>query len=432
MSFQKKFNSHPFAYHQEVELEINTLTNLGIGLGRVSIDAQATAAASTQENKGWVVMVPFTLPGETVKARIFRNHKNYSEADLIEVLKPSPNRIKPSCPLFGLCGGCQYQHLDYKEQLFWKTAQVKEIFKKIADTDFPVNPTFPSPKPYHYRSKITPHYHPYKPGKAFPIGFLQQGQHSHLVDVPQCPIATEAINETLPTVRNNVLNTVRFNIQSKKNKGATLLLRHTEEGVVTDPNQIVSETVGNLRFKFKAGDFFQNNPFILPHLVEHVIAQAHVSTSYLIDAYCGVGVFALSGSPYFERCIGVEVNPEAIAWAKVNAAINQITNVNFNKGSAESIFQTIDFPADETAVVLDPPRAGCDESFITQLLKFNPRRIVYIACDPATQARDVGRILNSKVNPKSEYNNGYTLKSIQPFDLFPQTRHIENVVCLER
>jgi len=422
MSFHKKFNPHPFAYHQEVELTIETLTNLGLGLGRVDISNPSDTASITslnEANKGWVVMVSFTLPGEKVKARVFRNHKNYSEADLLEVLDPSPHRIIPPCPIFGTCGGCQYQHLVYKEQLVWKQIQVKETFKKIAGIDFPVNPTFPSPKEYHYRSKITPHYHPHKEGQAFPIGFLRQGQHSRLVDVPNCPIATEAINEVLPELRQKA-----FHSNPKKNRGATLLLRHTEEGVVTDPNQIVSEKVGNFRFKFKAGDFFQNNPFILPHLVDYVVQQAQRSTHYLIDTYCGVGLFAISGSSYFERCIGVEVNPEAIAWAKANASINQISNVNFHIGHAEAIFGQIPFNADETAVVLDPPRAGCDQSFLEQLLSFSPKRIVYISCDPATQARDVARIINSE--------SKYKLISLQPFDLFPQTRHIENVACLEK
>lgn len=426
MSFHKKFNPHPFAYHQEVELTIETLTNLGLGLGRVDISSTTNNVPTTPQDqtkngtvKGWVIMVPFTLPGEKVKARIFRNHKNYSEADLIEVLHPSPHRVSSPCSIFGICGGCQYQHLAYREQLLWKQTQVQETFKKIAGIDLSVNSTFSSPKEYHYRSKITPHYHPHKEGQIFPIGFLRQGQHSRLVDVPQCPIATEAINEALPELRQKI-----FHLNSKKNRGATLLLRYTEEGVITDPNQIVSEKVGNFRFKFKAGDFFQNNPFILPYLVDYVIQQAQHSTHYLIDAYCGVGLFALSGSPYFERCIGIEVNPEAIVWAKANASINQISNVDFHIGHAETIFAQIPFNADETAVILDPPRAGCDQSFLEQLITFSPKRIVYISCDPATQARDVAHIINSKTK--------YKLISLQPFDLFPQTRHIENVACLEK
>ena len=117
---KKKFNDQPFSYHQTLELEVATLTNLGVGLGRVPLPDSAAGAPPG----GWVVMVPFTLPGEKVRVRVYRNHKNYSEADLLEVLTPSPHRQEPRCALFGRCGGCQYQHLAYPEQLKWKQQQV--------------------------------------------------------------------------------------------------------------------------------------------------------------------------------------------------------------------------------------------------------------------------------------------------------------------
>src|SRR5205085_706495 len=114
---KKKFNDRPFAYHEEIELEITTLTNLGSGLGRVALENRES---KIENSGGWVVMVPFTLPGERVRARVFRNQKNFSEADLVSVITPSPHRVAPPCPVFGRCGGCQYQHLHYAEQLAWK------------------------------------------------------------------------------------------------------------------------------------------------------------------------------------------------------------------------------------------------------------------------------------------------------------------------
>jgi tRNA/tmRNA/rRNA uracil-C5-methylase (TrmA/RlmC/RlmD family) len=132
---RKKFNDTPFAYHAELEIEIATLTNLGVGLGRVPLGEGQ-----------WVVMVPFTLPGEKVRARVFRNHKNFSEADLVAVLTPSPHRTDPRCPLFGRCGGCQYQHLTYPEQLKWKRQQVEELLKYMAGVVFPVSPVIGSPR----------------------------------------------------------------------------------------------------------------------------------------------------------------------------------------------------------------------------------------------------------------------------------------------
>jgi tRNA/tmRNA/rRNA uracil-C5-methylase (TrmA/RlmC/RlmD family) len=134
----KKFNDVPFGYHQEIELEITTLTNLGSGLGRVALPGETEAK--------WVVMVPFTLPGERVRARVFRNQKNFSEADLVSVVTPSPHRVAAPCPLFGRCGGCQYQHLAYSEQLLWKQRQVAELLQHMAGIEFPVAPVVASPR----------------------------------------------------------------------------------------------------------------------------------------------------------------------------------------------------------------------------------------------------------------------------------------------
>ncbi|MDP0496938.1 MAG: class I SAM-dependent RNA methyltransferase [Verrucomicrobiota bacterium JB024] len=407
----KNFKPEPFAYHEELELRVDTLTNLGAGLGRVD---------------GWVVMVPFALPGELVRVRIYRNHKQHSDADLLEIVEPSPERVQPRCPLFGTCGGCQYQHMSYPAQREWKRQQVGELLVRLAGITHPVNPTHGSPREYHYRSKLTPHYPKLfkpKPGaeapeqpRELPIGFLHQGQRNRIVDVSACPIATEAINDALPAERQRIRARA-----AKLKKGGTLLLRHTLEGVTTDNNASVTEKIGPVVFQFLAGDFFQNNPFILPELVDYVMEHACVDgVRYLVDAYCGVGVFALCGARRFERVAGVEVNASAVKWANANAAINGITNAEFLIGEAQSIFSEIDFPGDETAMVIDPPRAGCDEAFIRQLLALGPRRVVYVSCDPATQARDLKMLLAG----------GYTLEEVQPFDLFPQTRHIENVAVL--
>ena len=154
MAKKKKFNDQPFAYHQEIELEISTLTNLGSGLGRVKLADQQpieNRESKIENPGGWVVMVPFTLPGERVRARVFRNHKNFSEADLVEVLTPSPHRVQAPCPLFSKCGGCQYQHLTYTEQLRWKQQQVAELLQHMAGITFAVNPVVGCPRELGYR-----------------------------------------------------------------------------------------------------------------------------------------------------------------------------------------------------------------------------------------------------------------------------------------
>jgi 23S rRNA (uracil1939-C5)-methyltransferase/tRNA (uracil-5-)-methyltransferase len=539
---RKKFNDHPFAYHQELELEISTLTNLGVGLGRVQLTDPARlgtcdldpASANTADaalhgfsGGGWVVMVPFSLPGERVRVRVFRNHKNYSEADLVGVLTPSPRRVpSPRCPLFGRCGGCQYQHLAYPEQLEWKRRQVTELLSHMAGIEFAVAPVVGSPRQYGYRSKITPHFaapsrraeaeipnakfqipnqtqapsirdqgssqknqipetgrptpetessgtpstpDPRPPADC-PIGFLKQGSRFEIIDVPRCEIATDAINVRLATLRAEVPARI---LAGEFQRGATLLLRDAGGTVTTDYAAVITEEVAMaglseacppgsarsadstsspqassgeappaaiegspkpanlaavrtpapLRLRFLARDFFQNNPFILPVFAAYVRDQAAASNArFLIDAYCGSGLFALAAAPCFERVAGIEVSETSVGFARENALANGITNASFLAGDAAAIFAGVDFPAADTAVVIDPPRKGCDEPFLRQLFSFGPRVVVYVSCDPATQMRDLGRFLSA----------GYVLTAVQPFDLFPQTRHLECVITLKK
>jgi 23S rRNA (uracil1939-C5)-methyltransferase/tRNA (uracil-5-)-methyltransferase len=403
MQVPKNFVAEPFDYHQEIELPIERLSNLGMGIGRVD---------------GWVVMVPFVIPGERVRVRIFRNFPNYSDADLLEVLEASPDRVEPQCPLFTRCGGCQYQHMSYARQLREKTQQVESLLQKLGGIEHPVDLAHGSPQIYHYRSKITPHYNRPDRDGAQPIGFLQYGRRNQIIDVEQCPIATVEINEALPEARDEAR---RSGGKKRRQRGGTLLMRHVLEGVVSDPQEIVSERVGELTFQFKAGEFFQNNPYILPEMVAHVAQEASAEGArYLVDAYCGVGLFALSTAGSFESVAGVEISEPAVRWAQANCRISGINNVRFVIGKAEAIFNGLKFPADETALVIDPPRKGCDASFRSQLLQYRPQRLVYVSCDPATQARDL----------KEFIEGGYRITRVQPFDLFPHTRHIENVVSL--
>ena len=379
MQAPKNFVPEPFEYHKEVDVTVESLTNLGMGVARVD---------------GWVVMVPFVIPGERVRARIYRNFQNYSDADLVEVLEASPDRIEPTCSLYQTCGGCQYQHMSYARQLKEKTGHVEELMQKLGEIDHPVQLSHGSPKVYNYRSKITPHYErPAKDGSQ-PIGFLHYGRRNQIVDVQQCPIATEEINAALPEAREQAR---REGGKKRRQRGGTLLLRNVLEGVISDPKEIVSERVGEVTFQFKAGEFFQNNPYILPELVQYVAGEASLEGArYLVDAYCGVGLFALSTAKSFEMVAGVEVSEPAVRWAQANATISGVRNTRFVIGKAEAIFNGLKFPADETAVVIDPPRKGCDSSFRQQLMQFRPKRIVYVSCDPSTQARDLKEFIEFK------------------------------------
>ncbi len=397
------FVAEPFAYHQELTLDIETLTNLGHGLGRLD---------------GWVVMVPFALPGERVVVRIHRNHKNYSEADLVRVIESSEHRVVPVCSIFGICGGCQYQNLRYAEQLDWKRRQLAELLKHMARIEFPVEEVIASPRELGYRSKITPHFDVPRDGQVGEIGFLQAGSRHRLVDVGRCEIAMPEINERLVALRSEIHAQA-----AQYKKGVTVLLRAAKGKVLTDHNEIAIEEVDGIRFEFQAGDFFQNNPFILPAFVRHVASEATASgASFLIDAYCGSGLFALTSAKHFQEVVGIEISASATAKATNNAAINGIKNCRFISGSAEHIFNGIELPPDRTAVILDPPRAGCGEDFLRQLFVFSPASVVYVSCNPATQMRDLVKFIEA----------GYALRKVQPFDLFPQTRHLECVMTLTK
>lgn len=429
---KQKFNDYPFAYHQEIELEIATLTNLGVGLGRVALETggqrpeaggqrSEDGGQGTEAGGGWVVMVPFSLPGERVRAKVFRNHKNYSEADLMEVLTPSPHRVTAPCPIFGRCGGCQYQNFAYDEQLVWKRRQVEELLKYMAGVVFPVSPVIGSPVEYGYRSKITPHFNaPRGDGAELPIGFLRQGTRFDIIDVPRCEIATAPINERLAESRALVRAKAAA---GDYQRGGTLLLRDASGQVTTNYDEVVTETVGDLKLRFLARDFFQNNPFILPAFTGYARDQAAASGArYLVDAYCGSGLFALTAASAFERVAGIEISESSIVFARQNAEANGLTNVTFQAGDASAIFAGLAFPAADTVVLIDPPRKGCDEAFLNQLFAYGPRAVVYVSCDPATQMRDLKAFLVA----------GYELTAVQPFDLFPQTRHLECVITLRK
>lgn len=399
----RKFVPHPFAYHQELDVRIENLTNEGSGVARVD---------------GWVVFVPFALPGEKVRCRIFRNHKNYSSADLVSVIEPSPERVEPVCQLFGTCGGCQYQHLDYAKQIEWKRRQVEELLKHMAKIEHPVLPVIASPQRYGYRSKITPHFHRPKDGEIGAIGFLRVGTRHSMVDVEHCPIAMPQLNEELAAVRAQA----RANQDAFKN-GATLLMRAAENGVLTKADQIAIEKVGDVKFEFQAGDFFQNNPFILPDFVGFAVDEARASgAKYLVDAYCGSGLFGISAARHFDEVIGVELSESAVRKAAHNAEINGLKNCRFLAADAREIFKEVPHAGRETVVIIDPPRAGCSEEFLQQLFAFDPSRVVYISCNPATQMRDL--VLFAQA--------GFQLEKVQPFDLFPQTKHLECVMTLSR
>eukprot|EP00579_Thalassiosira_antarctica_P001240 CAMPEP_0201872862 /NCGR_PEP_ID=MMETSP0902-20130614/5481_1 /ASSEMBLY_ACC=CAM_ASM_000551 /TAXON_ID=420261 /ORGANISM="Thalassiosira antarctica, Strain CCMP982" /LENGTH=632 /DNA_ID=CAMNT_0048399271 /DNA_START=157 /DNA_END=2056 /DNA_ORIENTATION=- len=478
-------NGFDLSVSKELTVRIEpSLTNLGFGIARVELDENldkdtASAASDTAsvndneheeakpiEKKKWVIFVPNVIPGELVLVKIYRNYASYSDADLLQIIEPSPDRIEPPCSLATICGGCQYQHITIDRQREMKTMQVQELFERLGGLEtheFPtVLDTLGTPEVFGYRSKITPHYEAPMRKKEWKnaqnngdaaasksceigsIGFKEKASR-RLVDVPYCHIATPAINDALVQIREDKREEARQGLLKKPNKGATLLLRDSDGVVETNHNVYVNTTVKDLVFRFQAGNFFQNNPFMLPKMVDLVVDAATKTSpsgktmTHLIDCYCGSGLFAIGSSRSFDVCVGIEVNKMAVEEARENAALNGIQNCDFVSASAEAIFLSKDpvritkegddkdllvgdFPRESTVVVVDPPRKGCSEEFLQQLNEYGPGRVVYMSCDPATQARDTKFLVSF----------GYEIVSVQPFDLFPQTRHIECLAVFER
>ena len=395
-----KFVPDPFQYLQEVEVVIEDISNLGVGVGRYG---------------SWVVMVPYTMIGETVICSIYKNHKHYSEGELVRVVVPSKDRIEPQCQYFGKCGGCQYQHITIAAQRELKRNHVISALNRIGSLNVTVNPVLGTDETFEYRTKLTPSYQKGK-NQSEPIVGFQLRDRKSLLSIEKCILASPAVNTAYSNLREDVIKNYRGS-----NMGS-LNLRETLDGndVAIDYKSVVTQRVGNLDFNFSAGSFFQINKYALPLLVNYVINEATGSScKYLIDAYCGCGLFALCASSYFSSIVGIEIDEKSVHFANTNAVINKITNVKFIKGDSKAIFaERNDCVPLETTVIIDPPRKGCDLDFLNQLFTFKPRRIIYISCDPATQARDSKFIVNA----------GYAITNVTPFDLFPQTRHIENVI----
>ena len=353
----------------------------------------------------------------------------------------------------------------------------------------PIEDTFGSPRQYGYRTKLTPHFdgpglNAGKKSKGYtevpPIGFAEKGRR-RVMDIESCPIATDIVQKGLTRERAKVAK----NISSYTN-GATVLLRETTERVpktsspgydavaptegtlsvatptakvlddgrpaiitefpkytetktyTSDMNGISSEYIDDWKFTNMAGFFFQNNNSILSPFTAYIrdrcITPAPSQGSdgstpsppikYLLDAYCGSGLFAITLSSLFKSTLGIDV--AQISFARANAAANNVTNCGFIEADASDLFIDVPFPSDQTLLVIDPPRKGASEDFLRQLLRFGPKRVVYVSCNVHTQARDVGMLVRGDDHWK------YSIETIRGFDFFPQTGHVEGVAFLNR
>jgi tRNA/tmRNA/rRNA uracil-C5-methylase (TrmA/RlmC/RlmD family) len=350
----------------EVPLVIERLAFGGAGIGRLS--------------DGRICFVSGVIPGEKVRVRIRRSHSTYVEADLEEIVEPSPDRIQPRCSVYGHCGGCCYQHLSYASQLALKTEQVAEILRRLGGISQPaVDPIVPSPVPFRYRNRITVH------AESGRIGFFR-ARTRRIIEVSDCPIATERVNALLAE------------LWSSRPKDGEYTLREPSE--------------------FRG--FRQVNDAAADRLLETVEEFARPGGRLLVDTYCGAGFFAKRLSVQFELVIGIEWSADAIRLARQGAHSHEIYLLGDVKRHLVPALAAAG-PADDTTLLVDPPEEGLAEQVLETIRSRGPARLIYVSCNPATLARDLkhlGRL--------------YTLRRVRPIDMFPQTAEIEVVASLEK
>jgi len=419
----------PIQLDQGIEIPIHRLGINGEGVG---------------DFEGFTLFVDGALPSETILGRVTEVRKNFGRARISKILKPSPHRVDPICPLFGHCGGCQIMHLHYEKQLEAKRQRVVDALERIGKLSTPVLPCRASPKPLAYRNKIQL---PVKEGK---IGLYAKGSHE-VIDVEKCYIHSSLGEKIYSWIRAfpEAHKAKHILIRTGVNTSEVLVVLVTEEPFVPDQippevkgivqcinrsqgNRIlgeefrtlwgrdwIEETLQGLNFRISAASFFQVNPFQAENLYSHVVQMAELSGEEIVlDSYCGVGTLALILSKHAGKVIGVESVPEAIHDAKANAQRNQIENSEFFCDRAERYIPTL---KEVDVAVVNPPRKGCEPIFLDTLASLAPKTIIYVSCDPATMARDVS-FLSEK---------GYRITEVQPFDMFPQTSHVECIVQMK-
>ena len=445
----------PVQQNNLYEIEIFNLGDSGEGVGKF---------------QNFTVFVDNALPGEIVLAKIICVKKNYAVAKIEKILQKSPQRTEPVCKKFFLCGGCQLQHLNYSAQLSFKKQKISDAVTRIAKlNNIKIFDTIGMQNPLNYRNKMQ-----FPVGKNFVCGCYAKNSHK-IIDLDNCLIQHENNNKILRAVKKIVKNlkipaydeitgkgvlrhicgrvgfnelmiilvtatknlphekifvenvlkvfpqitSIQQNIQPQKNN----IILGNQTKILFGQNNI-SEKISNLNFKISAKSFFQVNTKQTEILYQTALDFAELSgKEIVIDAYCGTGTISLFLAKNAKKVFGIEIEKSAIDDAKKNALNNKISNAEFIVGDAVKIIpQLYAEKIFADVVIVDPPRAGCDKKVLETFAAMNPKKIIYVSCNPATLARDL-KIL-------SDLN--FSAKKIQPVDMFPFTSHVESVTQIVR
>lgn len=374
------------------------MSSLAVGTNlRVRIEDIAFGGEGVARVGEFVIFVPFVLVGEEVEIEIVEVKKRFARARLLTVVAASPQRISAPCQYFSVCGGCQYQHIDYGAQLEIKRKQITDLFQRVGGfAGVEIDPVVPCPVTYAYRNRIMVRSQWDKFKQGLNIGFIRADSRL-VVDIEECKIAEPELNEQLQEVR----------AHPPPKGGIKVVLRKLPRD-----------------WDVPRDSFFQNNFHLLPALVETVRNRIRESgVQHLVDVYCGVGFFAIELADVVESFAGVELDKPAVQAARRNATARGRTNGEFILGRAEDCLPGLlqRFIAENTAVILDPPRTGCPPEALQLLREVRPAQIVYVSCHPATLSRDA-KILTA--------DGTYKLGRVTPLDMFPQTQHVECVADL--
>ena len=450
-----------FKKNDMVTLEITDLGSSGEGIGKVD---------------GFTLFVKDALIGDVIQAKIIKLKKNYGYGRLMEILTPSPSRVEARCPQARACGGCQIQPLAYEKQLEYKENKVKELLERVGKVqDYVMEPIIGMEEPWYYRNKA-----------QFPVGKTKEGEivtgfyagrtHS-IIPVEECFIQHSLNQELMAIVRQWMK---AYDVQPYNEASHTGLVRHifTRIGKYTGEVMVclvingkkipkeaelveclkkvpgmtsiclninrektnvilgstvkclwgqpyITDKIGDIAYRISPLSFFQVNPIQTQKLYSTALEYAGLTGNETVwDLYCGIGTISLFLAKSAKKVYGVEIVPEAIADAKENAQLNGIENAEFFVGKAEEVlpeqYEKNGVYAD--VIVVDPPRKGCDEKLLQCMVQMAPKRIVYVSCDPATLARDLGFL----------EANGYKVEKVRCTDMFPHSTHVETVCLLSR
>jgi 23S rRNA (uracil1939-C5)-methyltransferase len=376
--------------------------------------------------EGLVCFVPFSIPGEKLKVRVTAVKKKFLEAEIVEILEASPNRIEPTCEYYGSCGGCQYQHINYATQLELKESQLKQVLARIGNVDdMPeIEKVVAAKNEYAYRNRIT--FNAYKSEDDFTLYGYKDKDNGKTLDIKYCSIAREEVNDLIRLVKRTPWG--RRNLNREKPKSATMRYSGGDEPVIyygAAPKGMPwrTEILKGRDFRVPLGDFYQVNPEVAEELLD-------ITTSWLsalpqprvVDAFCGAGFLSIGLED--KHVVGLEENEASIKAAEYNAKQWGIKSSKYIAGDANKLmFKQLRGKGDSTILIIDPPRKGCGGKTIEAIASHKPSWVLYVSCDPATLARDLKSICK---------DNAYSVNKLALLDMFPQTSHFETMVLLER